>query len=172
MIQYLKKWFEGLLLKERSIEKLSASFCLGAFIAIAPIIPLQTPLLLVFCWLFGLNAAVSVAALYLINNPFTLVPIYIMDYAVGVWFFKKVVGIDLVQYNPWWIDRFNAFLSRYIDVEKYLGAELCFWCLLAGGFMMALMVSLPLYPLLKRALTRLAAQLEKSKLDKSKNVEL
>ncbi len=163
MKQYFRKQFEKLLLKEQNISRLSASFCLGTFIALTPTIPLQTPLTVALSWLFGLNIGVAVAALYIVNNPFTMIPIYVAGYAIGVWFFKTVVGIDLLQYNPWWIDKFNAFLSKYIDVEKYLGAELCFWCLLLGGLLLGLMISLPLYPLLKRALTRLAAQLEKTK---------
>ncbi len=163
MKQYFRKQLEKLLLKERNISRLSASFCLGTFIALTPTIPLQTWIVMLLSWVSGLNIGVSVAALYIVNNPLTIIPIYVAGYAIGVWFFKAVVGIDLIEYNPWWVDRFNAFLSKYIDVEKYLGAELCFWCLLFGGLLLALMVSLPLYPLLKRVLTRLAVQLEKQK---------
>ncbi len=163
MFKRLRRWFENLLLKERSIPKLSASFCLGTFIALTPTIPLQTPLVMLLGWLFGLNIGVAVAALYIVNNPVTLIPIYVMGYALGVWFFTKVVGIDLIQYNPWWVERFNTFLSKWIDLEKYLGTELCLWYLLGGGLLLATLVSVPLYPLLKRGLARLAEQLEKQK---------
>ena len=40
-----------------------------------------------------LNTAIVFAAVYVINNPLTLVPIYIMDYAVGSWFFTRLLGI-------------------------------------------------------------------------------
>lgn len=91
-----------------------------------------------------------------------MVPIYIAGYAFGAWFFEKVVGIDLVRYNPYWVDTFNQFLSRYIDVQKHFGTHFCLWCLLFGGFLFALLVSVPLYPLLKRVFDRLLKKVEKS----------
>lgn len=163
MFKMLRSWFENLLLKERSVHKLSASFCLGAFIALTPTIPLQTPLVMVFGWLFGLNIGVAVAALYVVNNPITLVPIYVTGYALGVWFFSKVIGIDLVPYNPLWVERFNTLLSRYVDMKSYIGTELCLWYLLGGGFLFAILLVVPLYPVLTKLLSRLALQLEKQK---------
>lgn len=163
MFKRLQTWFENLLLKERSVHKLSASFCLGTFIALTPTIPLQTPLVMAVGWLFGLNIGVAVAALYIVNNPITLLPIYVTGYALGVWFFNKIVGIDLIPYNPWWVERFNTFLSQYVDMKNYIGTELCLWYLLGGGFLLATIISVPLYPILTRVLSRLALQLEKQK---------
>ena len=171
MKQKIRNWFENLLLKERSVKKLSASFCFGTFIALSPTIPLQTPLVIALSWLFGLNIGVATAALYVVNNPLTMIPIYAIGYAIGLWFFSTVVRIDLLAYNPWWVDRFNAYLSKFIDVEKYLGTELCFWCLIIGGFIFATCTSLALYPLLTRALTRLAAQLEKKRSHESSSTK-
>lgn len=163
MSKSIKKYFERLLLAEGSSKKLAASFCLGTFIGLSPIIPLQTPLLFIMSWLTGLNTAVTFAAVYLINNPFTIIPIYIVGYAVGAWFFEGLLGVSLVQYNPAWVERFNTFMYKYIDIKKYLGSEFCVWYLLIGGFTFALTVSLLLYPLLKRVCDRLIAQMEKKK---------
>ncbi len=166
IMEFVRKRLEKMLLAESSCERLAASFCVGTFIAIAPIIPLQTPLLFLVSWLFGLNAGVTFAAVYIVNNPFTLIPIYIIDYAMGVWFFKTI-GIAVEQYNPSWVAGFNTFISRYVDIKKYLGADFCLWCLLVGGLIFALMVSLPLYPLLKRMCNKLARELEKRKESKA-----
>ena len=162
MKQYIRKKFEQLLLKEKSVSRLSASFCLGTFIALTPTIPLQTPLIMALAWACGLNIAVAVAALYIVNNPITIIPIYVAGYAIGSWVLN-LIGFDLLPYNPWWIDKFNSFLSQYIDISKYLGADLCFWCLILGGTLLGLIVSVPLYPLLKRMLAHLAEELEKRK---------
>lgn len=159
---FIRKRLEKLLLAERSCERLAASFCVGTFIAISPTIPVQTPLLFFVSWLFGLNAGVVFAAVYLVNNPLTLIPIYMIDYAVGVKFFE-LLGIPIANYNPAWVASLNTFVSRYIDIKKYLGADFCLWCLLVGGVLFALMVSLPLYPLLKRMCTALTKELEKNK---------
>ena len=162
MRQYFRKKFEQMLLKEKSVNRLAVSFCVGTFIALTPTMPLQTPLVMALAWALRLNIGVAIAALYIVNNPFTMIPIYVVGYAIGSWL-SMTLNISLLAYNPWWIDKFNAFLSQYIDVAKYLGAELCFWCLLLGGTIFGLMISVPLYPLLTRVLTRIAAELEKSK---------
>ena len=163
MKQYIKKYLEKLLLKEKNISRLAASFCVGTFIALTPTLGVQSYLVAGLCWLAGLNIAVAVAALWLVNNPVTMVPIYVVGYAIGVWVLSAL-NIDLVAYNPWFMDRFNAFLAKFIDSEKYFGSELCFWCLFVGGTLFGLMVALPLYPLLKRLLQKLALQLEEQKL--------
>lgn len=160
MRKYFNKMIDRLVRSEKSSKKLAASFSLGTFIALTPTIPFQTPLLFLLSWILRLNSAVTFAAVYLVNNPFTMVPIYIIDYAFGAWFFQKVVGIDLVRYNPWWVEKFNAFLSRYIDVKKYFGADFCFWCLILGGLLFALLISVPLYPILKYTCDRLIKKFE------------
>lgn len=162
MKQYVKKKFEQLLLKEKSVKRLAASFCFGTFMAFTATIPLQTWLAIAFAWVLRLNIAIVVAAVYLVNNPLTLIPIYAVGYAVGSRFFT-ILGIDAVAYNPWWIDTFNNYLSRYIDISQYLGSDLCFWCLVVGSVLLGLMISIPLYPLLLRVLTKLADELETQK---------
>lgn len=152
-----------MILSEGSSQKLAASFCLGTFIALTPTIPLQTPLLFVLSWILSLNSAVTFTAVYIVNNPVTMIPIYVVDYIVGKWFFERLVGIDLMMYNPKWVDSFNNFLSKYIDLTKYLGQGFCIWYLFLGGLIFGLAVSLPLYPFLKRMFDRLIAQLEKRK---------
>jgi len=163
MKKYLTYHLDRLLSKEQDISRLSASFCLGTFVALMPVIPLQTPLVVALAWIFGLNVGVSVAALYIVNNPFTMIPIYIFGYAVGHWLFGSILHIDLSPYNPAWVERFNIFISRYIDIKRYLGSDLCFWCLMCGGFIFALCVALPLYPLMKRLFAYAAQRLEKQK---------
>lgn len=163
MLRFLKAYFERLLLSERSYQKLAASFTVGTFIALTPTIPFQTPLLFLVSWLCRLNATVTFAAVYLVNNPFTMIPIYVVGYAVGIWFFEGLLGWSLVSYNPAWVAKLNEFLSRYIDIKKYLGSDFCLWYLLFGGFLFALMVCIPLYPILKLVFKRLIAQIEKAK---------
>ncbi len=150
MFGSLKKKLVQLIHAEKSPKRFSASFCLGTFIAFLPIIPLQTPFLLVLNWFLSLNFAVAFTAAYVVNNPVTLIPIYLMDYAFGVWLFRTVLGFELGCYNPWWVQRANIFLSQYINMEKYLGAGFCIWYLFLGGLVLSLLISLFLYPILQK----------------------
>jgi uncharacterized protein (DUF2062 family) len=160
--EYIKKILFKLVLAERSAHKLALSFCVGNFIALSPTIPLQTPLAFLLSWIFRLNPTVVVTSLYLINNPFTMVPIYVINYMFGKWLFEKVLGLNLIQYNPSWVQGFNNFLSKYIDLSNYVGGSgLCMWCLLAGGCLLSLLISIALYPWIKRVFIKLLAQMEK-----------
>ena len=157
MFASLKKKLVQLIRAEKSATRLSASFCLGTFIAFLPVIPFQTPFLLFINWLFSLNLAVSFTAVYVVNNPITLIPIYVVDYAFGVWLFKTVLGLDLSGYNPWWVEKGNTLLSRYIDIKKYLGSDFSLWYLILGGLVLALLVSFFLYPILTKVFKLLIA---------------
>jgi uncharacterized protein (DUF2062 family) len=156
MAQFIRRYLEKLVSKEGSCHKLALSFSVGTFIALMPIIPFQTPLLFLVSWLMRLNAAVVFGAVYVVNNPITLVPIYIMNYAVGSWVFNKFLGLDLQRFNPWWMDQANAWLSKYIDITKYLGEGLCLWCLLLGGLMVSTVLAAIAYPVMLHLCSRLS----------------
>lgn len=152
---YFKKFLLKLVGQEKSVEKLTISFCVGNFIAWLPIIPLQTPLIFIVSSIFGLNTAVVFATVYIINNPFTLIFIYIAGYAFGNWL-SNMLHLDLSKYNPSWVEQFSVFLSKYIDLSKILGkSAFCFWCLMIGGFFLSLILSIILYPIMKKIFAKL-----------------
>ena len=160
MLTKIKDYFKRLLLAEGSTKRLAASFSLGTFIALSPTIPFQTPLIFILSWAFRLNVAVTFTACYLVNNPFTLVPIYVADYLFGVWLFNTVLGLQLERYNPSWVRAFNTFLAKYIDLAKYTGNEFCFWCLILGGLIIGIAGALIVYPPLKLLLDRLKREVQ------------
>src|SRR5581483_10373754 len=66
--------------QEHCSTKLALSFCVGVYIAFSPFIGLHTVMTFIFVWLFGLNLAATFTASWLINNPWTMIPIYSTDY--------------------------------------------------------------------------------------------
>jgi len=110
----MKKFIYKLISSEKSVTKLSLSFCFGVFIAwtpVIPLIPVQTLLIFLFSWLFKLNTTVTFATVYLINNPFTMIPICFADYVFGSWLLNSILKIDLMPYNPKWINSFSDFFE-------------------------------------------------------------
>lgn len=161
MFKWLKNFLHRLVLSEKSSTRLTLSFCLGNFIAWAPIIPFQTPLIFILSWLLRLNTTVTFATVYIINNPITIVPIYVLDYLVGSWILNSVLGLNMVQYNPTWVHKFSNFLSNYINIEKYFGSELCFWCLAIGGLILPLISSIILYFVMSPIFSNLVNRIHK-----------
>lgn len=155
MANFMQKFLLKLVGQEKGVEKLTLSFCVGNFIAWLPIVPLQTPAIFIISWLFKLNTAVVFTTVYVIANPFTLIFIYIAGYAFGKWLFN-LLNLNLTQYNPLWVETFSNYISKYINLNKMLGkSQFCFWCLIIGGFILSCILSVLLYPVMKRIFGRL-----------------
>lgn len=168
MKQYVNSVLKKLILAETSVQRLALSFSLGGFLAFSPYIGLQTWLTFPICWIFRLNVTVTLAALYLISNPFTMVPIIIVGYAFGTWLFTDLFHISIGQYNPSWLDSFVKFLAKHaINLEKLLGTKICFWCYFIGAHILAIAVALILYPLMINIFSKLIQQVEEEKKDEN-----
>lgn len=148
--QYIKKLVNKFLAAEKSHTIIAKSFAFGNLIAWLPIIPVQTPVLILLGYIFKFNNFIAVTTLYIINNPFTLIPIYISDYFTGQLLFEKILHIDISRYNPEFIVKFTKYLSKYINIDKYFGKDIfSIWNLFFGGFILGLVTTIILYFILK-----------------------
>ena len=161
--RYFKDKLDAVLKKESSYDRLVHSCVLGVFLAFSPYLGVQTPLIFIFGWLFKLNIPVIFIVVYLINNPFlTMIPIAIINYLVGWWICVDILGIDLVEYNPAWMTRFNTWLLNTWVGQKlssYLGYQIdpnnfSFWIYMIGGHVVAITMSVIAYFIAKRFFRR------------------
>lgn len=106
---------------------LVSSCCLGAYIAFSPFIGLHTVMVFLFTWLFRLNFAVTLAFSLLINNPWTMVPVYGADYLFGEFLFY-LMGINSRAWNPGWVELLNTKVNSFIPIPG-----LSFWSFMIGG---------------------------------------
>jgi len=132
---------------EQSPHKLALTCALGVFIGISPLIGLHTVMTFVFAWLFSLNIATLFAISVLINNPWTMVPVYSIDHLFGTWLFNYL-NIDYLQLEPVWVESCNVFLKEHTGIT---GLSLS--AFLVGGNLLAIGISIILYPLAKRIFT-------------------
>ncbi len=147
----IKDFFIKLLLKERDPSRLALTFCLSNLIAWSATVPFQTPLLLIVSRIVGFDYKIMFAVSFIINNPFTLIPIYMANYSFGAWFFHNIFKIDMIKYNPSWTQTFSNYLNKYIDLSKIIGTtNFCFWCLILGSLILPLIINIFLYPILKK----------------------
>lgn len=80
MLKRIKNFFSSIFSQDQSPERLSASFCVGNYIAFSPYFGLHGVMVVICSWLFGLNFGIMFAAAYGINNLWTAIPIYTADY--------------------------------------------------------------------------------------------
>lgn len=138
---------ERLMTQERSPHKLALTCVLGVFIGISPLIGLHTVMTIAFGWMFALSIPALFAVSVLVNNPWTMVPVYSIDHLFGTWFFN-FLRIDYTQLDPSWVESCNLFLKQHTGIT---GLSLS--AFLVGGNLLAIGISVMLYPLMKRFFT-------------------
>lgn len=159
MVKRAVNFGKKLLLSERTPSKLAFACSVGIFIAFWPFIGIHWLLTIVLAWAFRINIAVVYAAAHVVNNPFTMIPIYLAGYATGIFITNGIFGVDLLAYNPSWMEWLNLKLSC-------LGIpNLSLWAFLIGGHVLGLVLALiAYYPLLhffRRIITRHSPSVEK-----------
>ena len=138
---------ERLIAYEQSPHKLALTCVLGVFVGISPLIGLHTVMTVLFGWVFALSIPAIFAVSVLINNPWTMVPVYSIDHLFGTWLFN-LLSIDYTQWDPSWLESCNMFLKQHTGLE---GLSLS--AFLVGGNLLATSISVMLYPLMKRIFT-------------------
>ncbi len=142
----LHNFFSSLLAKETCPNKLTLSVCVGVYIAFSPFIGFHTLMVFLFGWLFALNTAILFVVSVLINNPWTMIPVYGSGYVFGNWLFGTC-GIKSVDFNPEWMIQLNVFLQNHINIP-----HLSLWSFLIGGNLLGLAFGVIVYPIVKRFL--------------------
>ncbi len=151
MIRKIKEFLKKLISFEKCPQKLALSFCMGSYIAFSPFLFFHTAMIFAFSWLFRLNTAVTFATAYFVNNPISMTAVYTADYAFGSWLFYDMLGINLRLYDPCWVQYLNHIF------EKKIGIALpCFWSFMIGGNILAITISVILYPIMKTVFSRMA----------------
>ena len=139
-MRVLMVFFESLIKQERCAHKFALSCCTGVYIAFSPFVGFHTIMVFLFSWLFALNAAIMFSVSLFINNPWTMVPVYGIDYIVGDWLFN-LLGINGVSWNPWWCYTLLTTYSSYSGLS--LGA------FLVGGNLLGLSIGGIVYPIMR-----------------------
>ncbi|MCK4265118.1 DUF2062 domain-containing protein [Candidatus Babeliales bacterium] len=123
-----------------SSAKLGLSFALGMYVAFSPFPGFHTLIILSLRWLLGLNLPILFVTAS-INNPWTMLPFYGLDYAFGYWFLN---------------DFFNLNVSWMISLEKIFGmGKICLLSFLVGGNVLGIFAALVSYPISKKIFIRL-----------------
>jgi len=135
---------ETMVLHERSITVLAASCALGGYVAFSPYLGMHTLMVVLFSWLFSLNFFVMLAASTIINNPWTMLPVYSSGYFIGELILGRWCGIDTMACNPSWVSSINTLVSTHIGLQG-----VAFWSFMLGGNLLGLLVAAMLYPTMK-----------------------
>jgi uncharacterized protein (DUF2062 family) len=136
---------------------IARSCSLGVFMAFSPYLGIQTFLTIGFAVILRASTPIAVTLLYVINNPWTMIPIAALDFIFGRFIVTTLLGLDLTPYTPAWMEWVNVKIGSY--VLSYVGIDkFCFWSYLIGGNIIALAAAAITYPLVKRAFAKKATK--------------
>lgn len=145
----IKKIFTNAIRSGSSSEKLTLSFCVGLYIAFAPFPGVHTVMMFAATWMFGLNFPIVFLATS-VNNPWTMIPFYSLDYFFGHWLVHNIMG-----WNP----------TMVISIAKVFGlGNICLWSFLIGGNILGILVAFLFYPLVKFIFNRLVSSQKMEKI--------
>ncbi len=144
MSAWIKGIFTRLLSYERCLHRLTLSCCMGIYIAFCPFVGFHTALVFLFAWLFALNFAVMLSVSMLVNNPWTMVPVYGAGHMFGDWMLS-LCGLDHYEWNPSWITSLNEWAHQAIGLKGF-----SFWAFMIGGNILGIGLGVMCYPIIKR----------------------
>ncbi|QDT31898.1 DUF2062 domain-containing protein [Thalassoglobus polymorphus] len=150
-----RQWLHAILQLKDTPHSIAMGTAIGIFIGLTPTFGIQMLLVLAVAFLtqpfFRFNRFAALVAVY-ISNPFTMIPIYWMNYRIGAMFTHTQISwkefVSLFQYSSyteWW--------STFSNVFYTLGTPL-----IIGSFLVATVLSLPTYPLILRLSERVQAR--------------
>ena len=143
VIEKIKSSIKNAFTRGWSVEKLTLSSCIGIYIAFSPFPGGHTIMMFLARWLFNINFPILFIATS-INNPWTIVPFFTLDYFFGHWLIHTVLGI-----NPGWS----------ISLAKVFGSgEVCVWSFFIGGNILGISVALLSYPFVKLFFSKLVTK--------------
>jgi uncharacterized protein (DUF2062 family) len=153
MFSRVKKILLRLFKYETSPRKLAITCAVALYIAFTPFFGLHTLMLIGSGWLFNFNIPLLLIVGYVINNPFTMIPIYMSGYIAGHWVLHSYFNLNVFIYNPWWMQPINSFLHTNIGISN-----ISFWAFLIGGNIIGIILAFLTYPLMHRIFKKLSIQ--------------
>ncbi|MCF7900513.1 DUF2062 domain-containing protein [Candidatus Babeliales bacterium] len=153
MFSRAKKFLLKLFIYETSPHKLAVACAIAVYIAFSPFFGLHTLMLIGSGMFFKLNIPLLLIIGYVINNPFSMIPIYMSGYAVGYWILHECLEFHVCAYNPWWMESVNNFLHAKIGIS-----HISFWAFMIGGNCVGIILGCVAYPLMHHIFKRLSIQ--------------
>ena len=129
-------------------QAIALGAAVGMFIGMTPTVGIQMLLMVIVGTVVRANRLAGVAMVY-ISNPFTVLPIYWLDYWVG----SLVLGFKSITY-----DQFEATCNLFMEelhTAGLLTATSYFvqarsdiaWSIVVGGLVLGVICAIPVYPL-------------------------
>jgi uncharacterized protein (DUF2062 family) len=127
MIAWLKERTKTIMSLEQNRHKFIMAIALAVYIAFSPFVGLHTAMSFCVAWYIEVNVALVLTVSMLINNPWTMVPVYGAGYWLGILLFTWL-DIDPYAFNPSWVAWCTQWLERSLGFPSF-----SLWAFMVGG---------------------------------------
>lgn len=80
----------------------------------------------------------------IVNNPWTMVPVYAADYLCGNTVCYTIFGHNFIAYNPLWMGWLNTKIAQYLGLS-----EISLYSFLIGGNVLGIAFAIMSYPIVR-----------------------
>lgn len=122
-----------------SVNNNAFSLAFGVYVAFCPFVGFHTLMMIIAAWMFSLNGPLMITVSYLINNPWTMVPVYFFGYLVGL-YMVSFLGLEHWP-EPQMMNFLNDTLQHYFKLS-----DIRLWPFLIGGNAVGLVAGVVMYP--------------------------
>lgn len=138
-----------MLVGNTSVRQLATATAFAVYVAFSPFFGLHTIMLIAGGWLFRMNIPFLIAVGYGVNNPWTMIPIYMGGYFFGYWIVHGLLGFSVVDLNPWWVSWATTRIADFLHIQ-----EPSFWAFMVGGNVLGIILALISYPIAVKLIRR------------------
>ena len=128
-------------LYEGSVPQLALAGSWALYIAFCPFLGLHTIMAIGIGWILRLNIPLILTTSYLVNNPWTMIPINLAGYFSGYWILHVLFKLPMKELNPAWMSYFNNLFHTYLGFS-----DISFWGLMLGGNILGIILAFACYP--------------------------
>ncbi|MDE0960161.1 MAG: DUF2062 domain-containing protein [Planctomycetota bacterium] len=146
--------FRRLLQLDGTPESIALGTAIGLFVAMTPTVGIQMVIILLISMVIPVNRLAGLIMVY-ISNPLTMVPIYWLDYWVGMKCLARE-GKSFAQFELYWnqltdqaTENAEGWYEVSLELLRSIGNDVL-GPLFLGGSVVGLLCALPCYPLMLR----------------------
>ncbi len=140
MIRHMINKFEKLLFYEKSPKKVAIACALGVYIAFSPFIGFHTMMLIASGWILNLNIPLLLAVGYIVNNPWSMIPVFASGYGLGYLILHTWMEWPITASNPGWMSTINEYVHYYVGIP-----DVSFWAFMLGANLLGIVLGVITY---------------------------
>lgn len=153
MFSRVKQFLLNSFAYEASPYKLTVACALATYIAFCPFIGFHTMMAIGLGLGLRLNVPFILAVGWVINNPLTMIPVYMSGYLFGHFILHSWLRIGIATTNPWWMKSVNIYVQNYLGIS-----DISFWAFILGGNLLGALLAALCYTIMLPVFLHLASQ--------------